>query len=143
MTAGHDKRNSVRTTAAGFVMLSLVSDGSVRIDRWLSAARIYKSRTACTDACAGGHVKINGSSARPSNPVRVGDRIEAVAPRGPLVLEVRKLGEKRLSPPMARELYDDFSPPPPPKEERPMLRPRGTGRPTKADARALRRLRGR
>lgn len=123
-------------------MLSVVSDVSVRIDRWLSAARIYKSRTACTDACTGGHVKINGNAARPSNPVRVGDRIEAVAPRGQVVLEVRVLGEKRLSPHLARELYEDFSPPPPPREERPVVRPRGAGRPTKADARALRRLRG-
>ncbi|MEZ4224409.1 MAG: RNA-binding S4 domain-containing protein [Polyangiaceae bacterium] len=120
-----------------------MSEESVRIDKWLSAARIYKSRTHATDACVGGHVKINGSSVRASHGVRVGDRVEAVAPRGQVVLDVKKLWEKRLSPPLARELYEDFSPPPPPREERPVLRPRGTGRPTKAEARALRRLRGR
>ncbi len=124
-------------------MLTAVSDESVRIDRWLSAARIYKSRTLATDACGGGHVKINGNSARPSHAVRVGDRVEATAPRGQVIAIVQKLREKRLSPALARELFEDLSPPPPPREERPVFRARGTGRPTKAEARAMRRLRGR
>jgi ribosome-associated heat shock protein Hsp15 len=116
---------------------------STRIDRWLCAARIYKSRTQATDACAGGHVEINGVVARPSHVVRIGDRIEALAPRGNVVLEVLALADKRLSPPKARELYADHSPPPPPREERVALRERGSGRPTKADRRALGRLMGR
>ncbi len=114
---------------------------TVRIDRWLSAARIYKSRTLATDACVGGHVRINGNTARPSHAVKIGDNVEALAPRGPVVLEVAALAEKRLSPPAARELYVDHSPPPPPREERIAVRPRGSGRPTKAERRALERAR--
>ncbi len=116
---------------------------SVRIDRWLNAVRLYKTRTHAQEACRGGHVKLNGRSAEPSSQVKVGDRVEAIAPRGPIVFDVLGLAEKRQSPPKARELYEDHSPPPPPRDERPVLRPRGAGRPTKADRRALRRLRGR
>jgi ribosome-associated heat shock protein Hsp15 len=114
----------------------------VRIDQWLSAARVYKSRTAARDACTGGHVKINGESAKPSTIVRIGDEVRAVAPRGQVVVKVLAAADKRLSPPLARALYEDHSPPPPPREERMPQRDRGAGRPTKADRRALQRLRG-
>jgi ribosome-associated heat shock protein Hsp15 len=116
---------------------------SVRIDRWLSAARLYKSRNQAQEACEGGHVRINDLSVKPSHPVKIGDTVRCQAPRGLTIVLVLKLGEKRLSPPLARELYEDHSPPPPPKEERiPVaLRERGSGRPTKADRRATERLR--
>ncbi len=112
----------------------------VRIDKWLWAARLYKTRTQAQDACNGGHVKLNGSSARPSHPLRVGDRVEAHAPRGLLIVDVLALAEKRLGAPLARALYEDHSPPPPPKEALLEVRARGAGRPTKADRRALERL---
>ena len=115
---------------------------TVRLDRWLCAARIFKSRTQAADACTGGHVKINGITAKPSHALKVTDEVIAHAPRGLVVLEVMKLAEKRLSAALARELYEDHSPPPPPREERVAPRLRGSGRPTKAERRALTRLRG-
>ena len=117
--------------------------GQVRVDRWLSAARIYKSRTHSALACSGGHVKIGNTSVKPSHPVRVGDTVHARAPRGDCKLEIVALAAKRLSPALARELYIDHSPPPPPREQRPSLpqRARGAGRPTKADRRALAKFR--
>jgi ribosome-associated heat shock protein Hsp15 len=115
---------------------------TLRIDRWLSAARIYKSRTVAQEACIAGHVKLNGTAVRPSHAIRVGDRVQARAPRGLVILEVRALAEKRQSPPLARMLYEDHSPPPPPREERPPARARGLGRPTKSDRRALTRFKG-
>jgi ribosome-associated heat shock protein Hsp15 len=114
---------------------------SVRIDSWLNAARIYKSRTIAQEACTGGHVRVNGQAVRASHPVRVGDEVSASAPRGELVLEIKALGEKRLAADKARELYADHSPPPPPREPRFAPRERGAGRPTKADRRATDRLR--
>jgi ribosome-associated heat shock protein Hsp15 len=115
---------------------------NVRVDRWLTAARIYKSRTAAQEACTAGHVTVNGLVARSSHGVVVGDEVTARAPRGDLILQITALGEKRLSAAKARELYVDHSPPPPPREERVAPRERGAGRPTKADRRATDRLRG-
>jgi ribosome-associated heat shock protein Hsp15 len=117
------------------------SEPSVRIDRWLSAARIYKSRTIAQEACAGGHVRVNGQAVRASHAVRVGDEVSASAPRGELVLEIKTLAERRLAPDEARALYLDHSPPPAPREPRIAPRERGAGRPTKADRRATDRLR--
>jgi ribosome-associated heat shock protein Hsp15 len=115
---------------------------SVRIDRWLCAARIFKSRTLAQKACDVGHVCVGDRRVGSSHAVRVGDEIRAQAPRGLVVLQVLALADKRQSPPKARELYEDHSPPPPPREERVGLRARGAGRPTKADRRAIERLRG-
>ena len=117
------------------------SAAEVRVDRWLCAARLYKSRSMAQRACAGGHVKLNGVSVRASHVVRVGDWVEAVAPRGRIKVEVVGLEEKRQSPGRARELYEDHSPPPTP-DEPVVFRPRGAGRPTKADRRSMQRLRG-
>ena len=85
-------------------------------------------------------MKLNGNSVRSSHLVRVGDRIEAQAPRGQLVLTVVALAEKRQSAGLAQSLYEDHSPPAPPKEAALEIRPRGAGRPTKADRRAVQRL---
>jgi ribosome-associated heat shock protein Hsp15 len=114
---------------------------SVRIDRWLCAARVFHSRTQATAACAANAVAINGVKVRASHAVRVGDRVTADAPRGPAVLDVLALADKRLGPALARELYEDHSPPPPPREERVAPRDRGAGRPTKRERRAIDRFR--
>ena len=108
----------------------------------MTASRIFKSRTAAREACDGGHVKINDTTVKASHGVRVGDEVRATAPRGLVILKVLALASKRLSPPLARALYEDHSPPPPPREQWMPQRERGAGRPTKADRRALSRLRG-
>ena len=115
----------------------------IRIDRWLTATRVFKSRTLAQGACEAGHVRINDVHAKASHLVKIGDEVRAFAPRGTVVLVVKGLAEKRLSAALAQLLYDDHSPPPPPKEERVAVRERGAGRPTKADRRATSRLRGR
>jgi len=118
---------------------------SVRIDRWLCAARVYKSRTQATQACVGGLVKVNDDGVKPHHALRVGDEVRAQTERGPRILAVKALAEKRLSPAAARELFDDRSPPP---EQRPLRvrspqRDPGAGRPTKRERRTLDRFRGR
>jgi ribosome-associated heat shock protein Hsp15 len=122
--------------------LAAVSD-QTRIDRWLTAARVFKSRNLAQAACEAGHVRINDVQVRPSANVKIGDEVRAFAPRGIVVFVVKGIAEKRLSAALAQLLYDDHSPPPPPKEERIAVRERGAGRPTKADRRATERLRGR
>lgn len=113
-----------------------------RVDRWLWAVRLYKSRSLATDACKGGHVKVNGSTAKPATTVRVGDRVSAFAGRE-RVLEVVQVIDRRVSAPIAAGCLVDHSPPAPPREERlsgPTWIP-GAGRPTKRDRRQIDRLR--
>ncbi len=116
---------------------------TVRIDRWLSAARIFKSRTQAAEGCTGGHVRLNGQTAKPHHALRVGDALEVRRGERLRVLEVLALADKRLAAPAARELYLDHSPPPPPREKPLVQRERGAGRPTKRERRQLGRLRGR
>ena len=113
---------------------------AVRVDQWLCAARIFKSRTQAARACDDGQVRVNGAMARPSRLVRPGDEIHARAQRGETVVDVVKVAGKRLSPPLARELYTDRSPPRPPYDPF-AVRERGSGRPTKVERRALAKFR--
>ena len=117
---------------------------STRVDRWLWAVRLYKTRSLATDACRGGHVKVNGATAKPATTVKVGDRVEAFVHERDRVLEVAGIIDKRASPAVAAENVIDHSPPAPPREERlvPLFsRDAGAGRPTKRERRALDRLR--
>ena len=116
----------------------------VRVDRWLCAARVYKSRTRAHDACVGGLVKVNGDSVKPNHLIGVDDELRVQAPSGLRVLAVKAIAEKRLSAPLARELYEDRTPEPAvdPNKLIPM-RDRGAGRPTKRERRDLQRIKRR
>ena len=121
-----------------------VSKDAVRIDRWLWAARLFKSRTLSTATCHGGKVDLNGQAANPGKLVRPGDMVEVTLPNGRRILKVLALGERRGSAAVARTLYEDLTPPPPARAERtPSVfhRPPGLGRPTKRERRQLARLR--
>ena len=76
---------------------------ATRVDKWLWAVRLCKTRSAATDACSAGHVKVNGAPAKPAHPVRVGDRVEAYLHGRQRILEVVRIIEKRVSAPMAAE----------------------------------------
>lgn len=119
---------------------------SVRIDQWLHAVRLTKTRADAAAAIRGGHVEINGKNAKPASPVRVGDRVTARLHQRERVVEVVQIVSKRVGAPAAVECYVDHSPPPPERDDfRPMfaVRDRGAGRPTKRDRRQIDRLRGR
>ena len=115
-----------------------------RVDRWLWAVRLYRTRSLATEACRGGHVKVNGSPAKPATTVRVGDRVEAFVGRQ-RVLEVVRVIDTRVGAPIAAACVVDHSPPLPPREERStgLVRAPGDGRPTKRDRRQMDRLRSR
>ncbi|MGD0085359.1 MAG: RNA-binding S4 domain-containing protein [Acidimicrobiales bacterium] len=116
-----------------------------RADRWLWSVRLYKTRPEATDACRGGHVRINRSVAKPASPVRVGDRITARAGGRERIIEVVRVIDKRVGALAASECYVDHSPPPPPREmvAPVFVRDPSAGRPTKRDRRQLDRLRPR
>jgi ribosome-associated heat shock protein Hsp15 len=118
---------------------------SVRADAWTWAVRLYPTRAAAGAACKGGHVKVNGASAKPSQPVKVGDSVRAVTPGGERVVVVTGLISKRTSATLAVQHFEDRTPPAPAREERAVaaVRERGSGRPTKRDRRLTEALRGR
>lgn len=125
--------------------------GGVRVDKWLWAARFFKTRSLATAAAAGGKVEVNGERAKPARPVRVGDLV--LLRLGPYEyrLVVRRLAERRGSAQTAGALYEEDPAGRAARErvaERLRLAGAGwlsreKGRPTKRDRRALDRLRGR
>jgi ribosome-associated heat shock protein Hsp15 len=133
---GEDDADDVEDEAPG-PPLDPPSLEPVRVDKWLWAARMVKTRTQATDACAGGLIKVNGVTAKASQKVKPGDRVEGALPSGRRVLEVRGTAERRGSAPVARSLYTDLAPP----ERAPRLGflevERGEGRPTKVDRRKM------
>ncbi len=118
---------------------------NVRVDAWLWSIRLYPTRSAATAACKAGHVRVNGSSAKPAHPVRLGDTVRARTIAAERIVVVIGLVEKRTSAALAVLNYEDRTPVATPGEERPapVVRDRGSGRPTKRDRRLVERLRGR
>lgn len=124
----------------------------VRIDKWLWAVRIFKTRTAANDACSSGRVRVGGSPAKPAQRISVGDEV-AVRTRGVTrTYRVAKLIDKRVGAAVAAECYEDLTPPearPPARSRQQRIdaawaeRARGSGRPTKRDRRQMERFLGR
>ena len=122
----------------------------VRIDKWLWAARLVKTRALAVDAIRGGRVKVNGAPAKPSKDVRPGDRIEFSAGVIRLEAVIRGTAERRLPAAGAQLLYDETEASRAEREQRvaemKMTRPQGVdrnARPTKRERRQLDRLKGR
>ncbi len=120
----------------------------VRLDKWLWAVRLYKTRSQATEACKGGKVKMSGNNAKPSREVNEGDEIEIHS--GGIIKKVRvkKAVKNRVSAALVPDLMEDLTP----AEELEKLqmiqqlnyekRSRGLGRPTKKDRRILNSLKG-
>jgi ribosome-associated heat shock protein Hsp15 len=82
-------------------------DGRVRLDKWLWAARFFKTRSLATEAVNGGKVELNGERAKPSKDVKVGDEIRVRLAPYEHVVNVRALGERRGSAAVAATLYEE------------------------------------
>lgn len=115
---------------------------STRIDKWLWAARMFKTRTLATKHCDAGHVQINGETVRASKKVKPGVTVDVFTLGGPRVLEVVAIGDKRGPVAAAQALYIDHTPEPEPLASPLEVRERGLGRPTKRDRRKLGKIRG-
>ena len=122
----------------------------MRIDKWLWAARFYKTRSLASDAVEGGHVEVNGERAKPSKQIREGDELRVRLNQYTHVIHVRGLSERRGPATEARTLYEETPEsraerdrlaeqrrlaPPPAYEE--------GGRPTKRDRRDMARVKRR
>jgi ribosome-associated heat shock protein Hsp15 len=121
----------------------------LRIDKWLWAVRIFKTRSMATNACKSGKVIINDSGVKPSHLVKIGEVIQIKGGHfGPITrtFHVKGLLEKRVSAAIAKEFVEETTPP----EEFEKLkilrnsplgyRERGSGRPTKRDRRKIEKL---
>ena len=114
-----------------------------RIDVWLKHVCLVRHRSDATDACRGGHVKINGQRVKPAAPVREGDLVELYAGEHYRRVIVAALPDRQASKEFARTLYVDETP----VREKVTLpvgniRERGAGRPTKKERREIERIRG-
>ena len=114
-----------------------------RLDKWLWAARIYKTRTLAADACKNGRVSINGAQAKPSRTVKEGDEVTVRKAPVNYTFRVKQASENRVGAKLLPDIYENITAP----EEYALLemsrisgfvdRARGTGRPTKKERRAL------
>jgi ribosome-associated heat shock protein Hsp15 len=89
----------------------LSGSDETRIDRWLCAVRLVKTRPLATRLCDGGRVLVNGSTAKPSTKVRAGDRVEALIADRTRIVEVTLPIESRVGAAIAATCYVDHSPP--------------------------------
>ena len=122
-------------------MVDPIASGETRIDRWLCAVRLVKTRPLATRLCDGGHVLVNGSPAKPSTKVRAGDRVEAFIADRERIVEVTRPIESRVGAAVAVTCYVDRSPPVVPQAGPVIKVARGEGRPGKRLRRELERLR--
>ena len=118
----------------------------VRIDKWLWAVRLYKTRSAANEACSSGRVRINEVPAKPAHRVRVGDMVVTRKRGYSSTYRVEKIIEKRVGAAVAVECYTDETPESDKPQPRSMNeridaawaeRSAGTGRPTKRDRRQM------
>ena len=118
----------------------------VRMDKWLWAARLYKTRSLAADAIKGGKVKVDGNPVKPSREVKEGDVIQVQIDQLHKVVEVKIVIKNRVSAKQVPEIYNDLTP----KEEYERIefmhaykaewRDRGAGRPTKKERRMIEKM---
>ena len=116
---------------------------TARIDKWLWAARIFKTRSIASDACKNGRVTIGGVNMKPSRSVKVGDVVSVKKPPITYSFKVLKTIEQRVGAKLLPEIYENVTDP----KQYELLemsrisgfvdRARGTGRPTKKERRAI------
>ncbi|GAB3848224.1 RNA-binding S4 domain-containing protein [Nesterenkonia populi] len=115
----------------------------MRIDAWLWSVRMFKTRSAATEACRAGKIKVDGEPVKPASKIVPGVRLQISRPGYAVILEVIRTHAKRVGAPVAQKAYKDHSP----EQVRPRdvglpRRERGTGRPSKKERRQLELLRG-
>ncbi len=122
----------------------------IRLDRWLWAARFFKTRELATEAVEGGKVHLNGERVKPAHPVRPGDQVEIRRGVEQFEIRVRGLADRRGPAPEAQQLYEETAASRQRREAEAELRrlhladaPRPSGRPDKRQRRRIIRFTGR
>lgn len=121
----------------------------VRLDKWLWATRVYKTRGDAADACRGSAVRLNGSTVKPSTKVRIGDTVVARNKVLTRTLHVTGLTENRVGASLLPDYFEDRTPElefeiaREKRENAKNFGQRGAGRPSKKDRRAIEKLNAR
>ena len=120
-----------------------MSTPEARIDKWLWASRIFKTRSIAADACKNGRVTIGGMNVKPSRPVKVGEVVDVKKPPITYSFRILQCIEQRVGAKLVPEIYENVTDP----KQYELLemsrisgfidRARGTGRPTKKDRRQI------
>ena len=120
---------------------------TTRIDKWLWAVRIYKTRVLATEACAGGKIKIDGNAVKASRNIVHNDIVQVRKGVVRYLFKVRKIAEKRMGAKLVPDFLEDMTP----EEELAKLqsahkqpiqtREKGQGRPTKKERRVMDKMR--
>jgi ribosome-associated heat shock protein Hsp15 len=122
----------------------------MRIDKWLWAARLFKTRREAAEACQAGKVKLGGNSIKPGRTVKIGDELQITRKMYKQQVSITGLAERRVGPKIAVTLFNDLTP----QEDIEQVKlahqmdssfyrdRRKAGRPTKRDRRALEKLKG-
>ncbi len=113
-----------------------------RIDTWLKLVCLFKHRADATEACKGGHVRINGQRVKPAAVLREGDVVELFAGIDYRKVIVKELPEANVSKEKARTMYVDETPVREKIAMPTVSRDRGMGRPTKKERREIEKVRG-
>ncbi|QIS23770.1 RNA-binding S4 domain-containing protein [Nocardia terpenica] len=118
---------------------------TARVDSWVWAVRLTKTRSAAATACRGGHVRVNGVAVKPAHQIKPGDEVRVRVNGLERIVVVERVIAKRVGAAIAAQCLIDKSPPPPAPEILASLpqRDRGSGRPTKRERRETDRLLGR
>ncbi|ATL71274.1 RNA-binding S4 domain-containing protein [Nocardia terpenica] len=118
---------------------------TARVDAWIWAVRLTKTRSAAATACRGGHVRVNGVAVKPAHQIKPGDEVRVRVNGLEHIVVVERVIAKRVGAAIAAQCLIDKSPPPPAPEILASLprRDRGSGRPTKRERRETDRLLGR
>ena len=123
-------------------------DEAVRIDKWLWAVRVFKTRTVASEACKKGRILIGNNSVKPSRMIRIGEVVQVKKPPVTYSFKVIAISQKRMGAKLVPEYMENVTPP----EEYEVLemnklsgfvdRQRGLGRPTKKERRDLEQFTG-
>ena len=121
-------------------------ENEVRIDKWMWATRIFKTRTIAAEACKKGRVSVSGTTVKPSRTIKIGDIIQVRKPPVTYSFKVLALTENRMGAKIVPEFLENVTPP----EQMEILelsrisgfinRSKGMGRPTKRDSRELKKF---
>lgn len=121
----------------------MAEPADVRIDKWLWAARVFKTRALATEACRAGHVKLDGVAVKPARPAHPGETYVVHTPAVTRTVRVVGLADRRVGPKTLGSLLADLTPPEELERmrrsaaEQILARPKGAGRPTKRERRKM------